>query len=450
MNEMSMDQSAAIVLIRAASTVILCLHRPPADTMLLLVGLLSCLLPPPAVESSSLQLVQILFRHGDRTPSHTFPTDPHRQHWKEGVEMLTKLGALQQFRLGQFLRRRYRDFLPAHYHCNFTHVRSTDNDRAILSAQAQLLGLYPAPVDTDTVMQPGQFPLPQLVPIHTVPKRIDQTLKMTSPCPAYKRLWLEMQQSELWKSLHSKYQPFFDQLKQWTGLEKVGLKRTFQIADPIHTWISHNLTLPSWVTPQVVRRLYEVQNLKQWLRYHSREMQRLRGGPLLKLLLENMRGKVEGDHLQRRRLWYSYSAHDSTVAAVSTALGVYNRIQPPYCACLIVELHKTKDEAHSVRLFYRNDSSRAPWRLTLPGCEFDCPLDRFVQLSSGNLPGDISKECFETDDQSIKISWPFRVHIQPWSWIVTSVLSLVVMVMLCAVYRRYIGTAPSYVKVSTN
>jgi hypothetical protein len=36
---------------------------------------------------------------------------------------------------------------------------------------------------------------------------------------------------------------------------------------------------------------------------------------------------------------YLYSAHDTTVAAMTTALGVYNNIIPPYAAALMIELY---------------------------------------------------------------------------------------------------------------
>jgi hypothetical protein len=50
-----------------------------------------------------------------------------------------------------------------------------------------------------------------------------------------------------------------------------------------------------------------------------------------------MKSRVE-DPDSATRL-YLYSGHDTTVAAMTTALGVYNNIIPPYAAALMIELY---------------------------------------------------------------------------------------------------------------
>jgi hypothetical protein len=67
-------------------------------------------------EETELELVQVLFRHGERTPleSETYPRDPYDsdliyEPWGRG--QLTDLGRFRVRRLGQALRRRYGAFL---------------------------------------------------------------------------------------------------------------------------------------------------------------------------------------------------------------------------------------------------------------------------------------------------------------------------------------------------
>lgn len=69
------------------------------------------------------------------------------------------------------MKKRYSEWLPEVYSAEDVHVRSSDYDRTIMSAQANLAGLYPPVWPYDWNMEPGKHF--QLVPIHTVPKSMD-------------------------------------------------------------------------------------------------------------------------------------------------------------------------------------------------------------------------------------------------------------------------------------
>lgn len=62
----------------------------------------------------------------------------------------------------------------------------------------------------------------------------------------------------------------------------------------------------------------------------------------------------------------SFSQHDTTVAAFTSALNVYNNILPPYATAVLVELVKSDDE-YFVQILYKNVSSHEPYNLTVPG-----------------------------------------------------------------------------------
>ncbi|KAL8176851.1 UNVERIFIED_CONTAM: hypothetical protein K2H54_039407 [Gekko kuhli] len=272
-----------------------------------LMILLQNILPPTAGQERTLRFVTLVYRHGDRSPLGTYPTDPHKAAaWPQGFQQLTELGILQQKALGRFLREKYAGFLSASYKPQEIYVRSTDYDRTIMSAQANLMGLYPSS-DSETAWKP--------VPIHTVPVRYDKLLKPpTRTCQRYQQL---MEETVNLPSYQAK-------MKAW--------KKT------------HNLSLPSWVTPQVLHTLQEMEafNVEAHVGMHaSQEKARFTGGLLLGAILSNF-SKVVCRDLPLKMVMYS--AHDSTLIALQGALGIYNGHPPPYAACHGFEFYQESNE----------------------------------------------------------------------------------------------------------
>lgn len=65
---------------------------------------------------------------------------------------------------------------------------------------------------------------------------------------------------------------------------------------------------------------------------------------------------------------------------------------------VMIELLEDTDNRHYVTFQYRNDSTRPPYQLILPGCAFLCPLAQFEALTSELRPGDWKAECnFNSD-----------------------------------------------------
>jgi hypothetical protein len=100
------------------------------------------------VESTRLHLTSVIFRHGYRKPTGTFPTDPYKESfWPQGFGQLTKKGMLQQYDLGEYLRSRYMNSSDEYlfngtYVREEVYVRSTDVDRTLMSAECQMASFY--------------------------------------------------------------------------------------------------------------------------------------------------------------------------------------------------------------------------------------------------------------------------------------------------------------------
>uniref|UniRef100_A0A672TQD7 acid phosphatase n=1 Tax=Strigops habroptila TaxID=2489341 RepID=A0A672TQD7_STRHB len=345
------------------------------------------------IKAKGIPSVFQVFRHGDHTPQEFFPTDKHKAGRQQGYGQLTKLGIQQQYELGQYMRRRYSYFLSVVYKQCEIYVQSTDCDHTLTSAQASLAGLYPP--TQDQIWNPGI--LWQPIPVHTVPLSHDRLLYLPfSHCPKYNELLRETFATR----------DFQRQLKQY----RVSIFNFGNLIQTYHFCQHHltgrkspcflsslqdinNYTLPVWATHGVRTKLIKLSELllQAEFGFHKQiQKSRLQGGILLKTILKHISDARKPSHQQKMVM---YSAHAVTIAALQMALNVFNGKLPPYSACHFFELYQEKNGQYTIEMYYRNNSLRDPHPLTLPGCKFRCPLERFIQLVSPVLVHYWTREC---------------------------------------------------------
>ncbi|XP_071417317.1 prostatic acid phosphatase-like isoform X2 [Pithys albifrons albifrons] len=314
-----------------------------------------------------LKFVVVVFRHGDRTPIVNFPTDLHKEsEWPQGFGQLTKTGMQQLFELGQYMRKRYSNFLNSTYNRQEFYIQSTDYDRTIMSAQSYLSGLFPP--TSSQIWNPEL--LWQPIPVHIFQKSTEQD--------------------------------FIQTMAVNTGFELNDLKilDNFQLwntYDTLHCEGIHNYTLPVWATKDVIdkmEKLAELSLLSLFGLYKTEEKSRLQGGVLVNIILNSIK---QASNSSKPRKMEVYSAHDTTVGALQIALNIFNGKLPPYAACQLFELYQESNGQYSIEMHYRNDTSRDPYLLTLPGCTSSCPLEKFAELVSPMITENWSKECGKRD-----------------------------------------------------
>ncbi|CAG2170146.1 unnamed protein product, partial [Oppiella nova] len=100
----------------------------------------------PDHDISTLKLLQIVHRHGDRSPTSFPPNDPFKdlsKYWVEGIGELTTKGKYRMYKLGEFIRQEYSDYLGDKFSPREVYARSSIAERCIESISNLLSGAYP-------------------------------------------------------------------------------------------------------------------------------------------------------------------------------------------------------------------------------------------------------------------------------------------------------------------
>uniref|UniRef100_A0A673I8M3 Lysosomal acid phosphatase n=1 Tax=Sinocyclocheilus rhinocerous TaxID=307959 RepID=A0A673I8M3_9TELE len=335
-----------------------------------------------------------LYRHGDRSPIKAYPTDPYKESdWPQGFGQLSQEGMKQHFELGQFLKKRYTGFLSEDYDRHEIFIRSTDVDRTLMSAEANLAGMFPP--NGSEVFNPDLKWQP--IPIHTVPADEERLLSFPlEDCPRYTQLMNETEKTGIFLNMTEIYKGLIEMVRNKTGLEKANIETIWSLYDTLFCEAKHGMRPPDWVTSSVMETLKVLKNFGFQILfgvYKRKEKCRLQGGLLLDQIIKNLSNAAAPDSKQEVKMMV-YSAHDTTIVALQEALNVFNGLQPPYASCHLIELHQEENGLFTVQMFYRNDTNVSePYPVSLPGCSQRCPLQDFVNLTREVIPQDRNKDC---------------------------------------------------------
>ncbi|CAJ0564638.1 unnamed protein product, partial [Mesorhabditis spiculigera] len=382
----------------------------------------------------TLQLVQIVWRHGDRNPTDPYPGDPYDQaFWEKrgGYGELTTRGMAMHVRLGDALKTRYKDFLSQRYNAHEIYIRSTDVNRTIISAMSNLIGMYSQ--DNSTV--PGEdypdfsnekyyWPTGfRPIAIHTVDDNTDYLGNANAYCPRQDALWkLAYDNCPEVKALINEpgTQQLIETLRQAVNI-------TYKVDD---LWMIHDvlfienvnkLEMPKWWSQQLMDNLTKINNRLEDMQDgiglspfngidFSVELPKLRVGALTNDMRMHMNLKLacQGQTTRNctwmnRLKYFAYSAHDETIASFLATMGIKDDVVPDgyplYSSAAMVELYQDKTGKPYFRLMYHQGDQLEPPFETITkyvkGCgggDF-CDVDVFRKQADLYNPGDAAKLC---------------------------------------------------------
>ncbi|XP_073992427.1 venom acid phosphatase Acph-1 [Rhodnius prolixus] len=341
---------------------------------------------------STLKLVNLVFRHGQRTPASTYPTDPHINDTfaPYGWGQLTNEGKNQQYEQGKWLRERYSHFLGSKYTNNLLEALTTDVDRTKMSTALMFAGLLPPEGDQVWNENLHWHPIPT-----SHQKLSEDTLLLVRGCPRFSEALNEVLNEEDVKKKIDEQQEIYKYLSEHAGVEVKDPWGVEDIYSTLKAEEEFNLTLPEWTKEVYPDKLRDITAWSFQLNVWNKELKKIKGGPLLKKILNDMNALVEGKLPEGRKL-YVYAGHDSTVVNLLSALNVWEKQIPVYNILAIMELHQVEDK-FGVKVFIRNSTERL-YELRVPGCDdYPCPLTELTKLSADVLPDNLETTCKSTD-----------------------------------------------------
>ncbi|EFN60591.1 Lysosomal acid phosphatase [Camponotus floridanus] len=326
-----------------------------------------------------LKLVNVVFRHGDRTPDNNgremFPKDPYINYsfYPTGLGQLTIEGKRREHRLGQILRFRYNDFLGSLYKPKLVVARSSDFERTKMSLQLVLAGLFP-PISVQRWNSHLNW---QPIPTSYM-QRVDDNLILTDECPQYLN---EYNRVLILPEVQAKIYQFNDLMSNLTKLTGKKMQTLFDLYFLYHTFVAESslgLPLAEWAYDyfpygplfDAIVAQYDI-------------------SPLIRAMTDNM---IAAQNMNSDTKIYLYSGHETNIASLLQAFGVYEPHVPEYSSAIIMELQEINQEFY-VKLLYYQGIPPTIKELQIPGCDVLCPFDKYLDLIEDLIPSDDEMIC---------------------------------------------------------
>ena len=350
-------------------------------------------------------------RHGARAPALHFAWD--KGEWPEGIGELTAEGMRQHYLNGVEFRRRYmtaNSVISKDLNASQVYIRSTDVNRTIASAQAQLMGLFPdgpdirkqnhrravPPIDVKGLgyieWRMGSEALPNHfspVPVHVVQAELDYLLLGFNPsiCPAVVVGMQQAADGEDFKERVYHYETYVKPKIDKIFNASIEFLDVANYADVLITQKFHGYPWPHGINEELFKEMEGIYNCSLSLYFYN-QSKYLASSEFYRTIIANFENVISGTVTQR---WWHYSAHDATLVGFLSVIHGYNGWNPPFASTLIFELIDDASN-YNVSIKY-NDKV-----IKVPGCNELCTFSQFKQFSESWIISDIKTACLSTSN----------------------------------------------------
>eukprot|EP00761_Pharyngomonas_kirbyi_P008379 gb/GECH01008390.1/.p1 GENE.gb/GECH01008390.1/~~gb/GECH01008390.1/.p1 ORF type:complete len:414 (+),score=73.68 gb/GECH01008390.1/:1-1242(+) len=365
-----------------------------------------------------LQNVQVISRHGDRTPLSKLPGDTttwycpsnvlsivhpvppqnkfpdlsvgrlYELSYIDGEEFLmgncsggelTEKGVKEHYDLGSEFRNLYVDkfkLLSSNFNQEEIYIRSTDKRRTRLSAQSQIIGLYP----DDNLPKNDR-----VLRLNVVDEKTEYMYPNHGFCPILSTLQDKITHSPEYIQYMQEHEPLREKLAQVFNVTPDELGTWTSLLDAFTCLQSHNKPIPGKISQHMIDEVYEISGWRMGAFVNNTDFVKYGVGKLVKELINNMEYSFKHPNPKFRL----YSGHDTTIGPLLGALGIYNNTWPPYTSHIVLELFKdARKSEYFVRVKY-NGKERI-----LPGCSHEfCKFETFKSITSRVIPTNWKQMC---------------------------------------------------------
>ncbi|XP_011497658.1 PREDICTED: venom acid phosphatase Acph-1-like [Ceratosolen solmsi marchali] len=188
-------------------------------------------------------------------------------------------------------------------------------------------------------------------------------------------------------------------LTMLTSVEIKDFMDMFQLFHKIKAMESMNQSLSYWMKDilsndffiNAVFLQYDFYKFTNWTR-------KVNGGSLVRKIIDDMIDKIEHNSINRRKI-FLYGSHELFIASVLQTLKIWKPHIPQYSSAIVIELREYRDK-NFVKILYYDGLQSIPKEMQIPGCPSLCPISKFIQLISDQLPNYNEMIC---DDKPIKL-----------------------------------------------
>lgn len=296
---------------------------------------------------------------------------------------------------GVMLRAKYYHLLPSDGFFRTSNMRIITSvpDRCIMSLQSFMAGFFPPPV------------LDMTLPIYWQPFtfEIDYEGRMVyvsedeASCPIFMREaygYMANPGAELSGWLAADKTAFSD-FATLLGAEISDVIDVMSVSDTLKIQQMIDSTVPQWAKDAYTKTFKKYNILVKTLVNATPKMVKIRGGPMITEMVENMVRIANGDSTGKKVLLYS--AHDSTIASLAYALGVIDQIPEPisFSDTIMVDLVQNASEEPRVEVIYLDKANIIPrsFKLNVPGCGESCTLGTFQNAVKDMFVEDFDALC---------------------------------------------------------